>query len=141
MYYITYNTAVETIRIQKFGHLIVLDLNLKITGISQNLFSEFDILPENILNTSAEDLFKKIFSSLSSFNKVKSVIESYVDGNSPRSVITCKLNSKPYYLKISKQDNHIYIEAERQVKKHIATRELNEIGSLCDRNCQHNEKQ
>lgn len=134
MYYITLYTALDTIRIQKFGHLIVLDLNLKITGISQNLFSEFDILPENILNTSAEDHFKKIFSRLSSFNKVKSVIESYVEGNSPRSVITCKINSKPYYLKISKQDNHIYIEAERQVKKHISTSDLNEIGFLFDSN-------
>ncbi|WP_159638145.1 ATP-binding protein [Sphingobacterium composti Ten et al. 2007 non Yoo et al. 2007] len=124
----------ETTRIQKFGHLIVLDLDLKIIGFSHHLFSKLSIPVENILHSSAEDLFKKIFITISSYNKVKKLIESYIDGNAPRSLITVKINNKPYYLKVSKHANHIYIEAERQVKKHISTSDLNEIGFLFDSN-------
>jgi chemotaxis family two-component system sensor kinase Cph1 len=126
--------ALDTLKIQKFGHLIVLDLNLKIVGISQILLSQLNVLPDYILNTPAEGLFNKIFSSNSAYIKVKKLIESYIDGNSPRSVITVKIHNKPYYLKVSKQNNLIYIEAERQIKKHISTSDLNEIGFLFDSN-------
>ena len=58
------------------------------------------------------------------------MVNTYVDDNPPRSLITVKINQKSYYLKITKVNGLIYIEAEQQFRKNITTTELNDIGFL-----------
>ena len=120
----------KTIKIQKFGHLIILDLNLNIVGISYNLVAYLSCQSESLLHSKAEDLFTKLFIHASEYKKVKKLVESYVVENSPRSLITVRINKKTYYLKISRLNSLIYIEAENQFKKHISTADLNDIGFL-----------
>lgn len=120
----------ETTNIQKFGHLIVLDLNLKIVGISSSILDRVALKAENLLQSSALEVFPKLLKTQSDFKKVIKILENFVKENPPRSLITVKILQKSYYLKITKVNSFIYIEAEQQYRKHISSSELNDIGFL-----------
>lgn len=125
-------------RVQSFGHLIILDSSLNIIGITANINQILSIPAESLLNTPVENLLKKLFQT--SYKKIKKLIESFVVGRPPRALVTAKINQQSQYIKISKIDNHIYIEAEPQYRKNISTTDLNEIAFLFESNYHNNWK-
>lgn len=118
----------KNFKIQDFGHILIVDLNLNIIGVSKHLLVEFNIPVESLLGTPVEGLLLHLPNSSS--KKIRAVIHSFVEGNPPRALLTVRIQQKLYYLKISKHENYIYIEAERQLNKKISTRDLEDIGFL-----------
>lgn len=114
--------------VQTFGHLIILDSELKVIGINENVHEILTSTAESILNTPVENILKELFKT--SFKKIKNLIETFVNGKPPRALVTAKINNTAHYIKISKINDFIYIEAEPQYRKNISTTDLNEIAFL-----------
>lgn len=127
----------KTLKIQNIGHLIVLDINLNIVGITNILNLENNKI-SNFLNKNIDELLPFIFKS--SLTKIKKIIESFKQDYTPRALHTVKINKQAYYLKISRSNDYIYIETEPQYKKNISTTDLNQISFLFENKFQRNWK-
>ncbi|MFZ4262118.1 ATP-binding protein [Sphingobacterium sp. HJSM2_6] len=126
----------KTIKVQKFGQLIILDLNLNIVGITHN-FSCFISKPvQPLLNHSFDELLNILFKK--TYHKLKKTVVEFSTGQQPRALLTKKINNITYYIKISKVKSLIYLEWEPQYRKKISTSDLNEIGFLFEHNYSNN---
>ncbi len=125
-------------RVQSFGHLIILDSSLNIIGITASINQILSESAESLLHTPVENLLEKLFQT--SHKKIKNLIKTFAEGKPPRALVTAKINKDSHYIKISKINNHIYIEAEPQYRKNISTTDLNEIAFLFESNYNNNWK-
>jgi chemotaxis family two-component system sensor kinase Cph1 len=121
----------NTINIQQFGSIIILDLNLHIIGISENALEELKIDHiDHVLDCSLESLGPTIFGKHT--NKIHRLIENIKDHVIPRQIIPIKLANKRVYLKLSLHDDQIFIEWEEQFKKYTSAKKINEFSFLLD---------
>lgn len=120
--------STKIMSVQTFGHLIILDSELRVVGITGNINEIISDSAESLLRTPVENILRKLFKT--SHKKIKHLIESFVEGQPPRALVTAKINNTAHYIKISKINNYIYIEAEPQYRKNISTTDLNEIAFL-----------
>ncbi|NGM61710.1 GAF domain-containing protein [Sphingobacterium sp. SGG-5] len=116
--------------LQDFGYLIVANTQLDILGISECARVWADEDPEKILGSSLEIFFHKIF-NISSYSFMQ-VISELTENRIPRQIITKKIDNQLYYFKLSLCDELLYIEWEKQQKKHILSSKMNELGFLFD---------
>src|SRR5690606_31657358 len=116
--------------LQDFGYLLVANTQLDILGISESARLRTDEEPEEILGSSLETFFDKIF-KVSGYSFLK-IISELIENKIPRQIITKKINDKLYYFKLSLYDDLLYIEWEEQQKKHILSSKMNELGFLFD---------
>ena len=79
--------------VQTFGHLIILDSELKVIGINENVHEILTSTAESILNTPVENILKELFKT--SFKKIKNLIETFVNGKPPRALVTAKSIIQP----------------------------------------------
>src|SRR5690606_13026124 len=116
--------------LQDFGYLIVANTQLDILGISEGARVWADEDPEEILGSSLEIFFHKIFNISS--DSFMQIINELTENRIPRQIITKKINNKFYYFKLSLCDDLLFIEWEEQEKKHILSSKMNELGFLFD---------
>ncbi|MFC3355821.1 GAF domain-containing sensor histidine kinase [Sphingobacterium zeae] len=116
-------------KLQSFGSLVVLSRDFIVVGISESAldanFSKESILGTNFFH-SVSDLFGE------SYMKVKNALNGFIDSQQSSHNLTIKVNKERIYVKLRKHDPFIYLEWERQHKKNIAARKINELNFLLD---------
>lgn len=117
--------------LQLFGSIIVLNHQFHILGISENALHDLKIkdaaaildLPLQTLNI---DLFGKHTA------KILQLLAHVRDRKIPRQVIPLKLAHTRIYLKLSLQEEHIFMEWEEQFKKYTSAKKISEFSFLFD---------
>lgn len=122
--------------IQQFGFLIIADSDMKITGVSENVLFWLPTNLDEVLGSTLESVFPVLFKKKSA--RFLKIIKQLFNREIPRQVISKKINNTRYYFKFRIDNEHIYIEWEKQQKKFIPTVQMNELSFLFEPSYPHN---
>lgn len=116
--------------LQEFGSLIITDTTFKIVGISESALATLNLPKNKVLGTHLQLFFTHLFDGdRDQFLKILGDLRDHII---PRQVLSKKINGKNYYFKFSTYKDLVYIEWEEQIKKHLSSSAMNELGFLFD---------
>lgn len=110
----------------------MLDAHLCILGISEHVAQFYKKRPlQSLYHKPVEEVLKDIFGSFHS--TLLSILEDVIQEKKPRQLLSRKIDSAYYYIKISKINDGAYIEWEPQWTRQISPSHLNEVGFLFEK--------
>lgn len=116
--------------LQDFGYLLITDDKMQVTGVSERALKWGHFQAHELLGESVQVFLKKTVGKTSiGFMRI---IEDLIDQRIPRQVVTKKLHNQVYYFKFTYVEGQVYVEWERQHKKHITASRMDELAFLFD---------
>lgn len=119
-----------TVKIQHFGNLIVLDESYTIVGLSEFAAQKADVYDVHLLGKNFVEAFGNAFAD--SMPKLERTLRQLRSNVHARQIVPIKIFDDRFYFKFSFHDGLYYIEWEKQRKKYISAKKINEFNFLLD---------
>ena len=107
----------ERSRVQAFGHLIVLDQNLTIVGMSELVIQK--LKHSTFLNQPVDELLSYLLPKTKIRNK--KLLQLFANSSLQQTVVSKTLFNQEHHLKIHKVQKHIFIEFEKKISDPFTT--------------------
>lgn len=120
----------NAIKLQHFGSLVVLDEQYTIVALSEFAAEKANLPTDVLLRTNFFEGFAKVFGD--AIQKIADVMSELRENSQSRHILPIKVFQERIYFKIKLYQGHFYIEWERQHKKYISAKKINEFNFLLD---------
>lgn len=129
------NTAFQsnnqnTINLQHFGSLVVLDEQFTIVALSEFAAEKAALSTSALLGTNFFESFAVAFGD--TIQKIATALSELRENGQSRHILPIKIFQERVYFKLKIFQGHFYIEWEQQHKKYISARKINEFNFLLD---------
>lgn len=129
------NTAFQsnnqnTIKLQHFGSLVVIDKQYTIVAISKFAAQKANMSTDSLLGTNFFEIFNAALGD--ALEKIKHVLDTLQETGHSRHILPLKVQQERLYFKIKIDQGYFYIEWEKQHKKYISAKKINEFNFLLD---------
>ena len=118
----------DLIQLQEYGTLIVINQEQQIAGISANALAFTRNKTDNFLHRHIHEYLESCDWDFAS--KVIQTIEEMFQNTETRRVLLHSIKNQHYYFRLTLKDDYLYIEWEKQDKKHISATKLNKLSFL-----------
>lgn len=120
----------NTIKLQHFGSLVVLDEQYTIVALSEFAAAKANLSTAALLRSNFFESFAKAFGDV--IQKIANVLNELRENGQSRHILPIKVFQERVYFKFRLYQGYFYIEWELQHKKYISAKKINEFNFLLD---------
>ncbi|MGJ1409282.1 GAF domain-containing sensor histidine kinase [Sphingobacterium thalpophilum] len=120
----------KTIKLQHFGCLLVLDQHDHIVGVSDQAAKKTKFASTALLGRKFLAGFSNVFGD--NAVKIQNAINEFRESGQSRHILPLKVDGERLYFKFRNHQSFLYVEWERQHKKYISAKKINEFNFLLD---------